>query len=85
MLSDESVKTQGASESLAFALVAVCAGTSGAILQQVGWRALNAFAAASAVLSAYLLRERFLVPAVARRASAERKEANASGTVCTSA
>ena len=60
MLSDESVNTQGACESLAFALVAVCAGTSGAILQRVGWRALNAFAAASVALSLYLLRERFL-------------------------
>ena len=59
-LSDESAKTQGACESLAFALVAVCASTSGAILQRMGWRALNAFAAASAALSLYLLRERFL-------------------------
>ena len=59
-LSDESAKTQGACESLAFALVAVCASTNGAILQRMGWRALNAFAAASAALSLYLLRERFL-------------------------
>ena len=59
-LSDESAKTQGACESLAFALVAVCASTSGAILQRMGWRALNAFAAASATLSLYLLRKRFL-------------------------
>ena len=67
MLSDESVNTQGACESLAFALVAVCAGTSGAILQRVGWRALNAFAAASAALSLYLLRERFLLAEKTRK------------------
>lgn len=67
MLSDESVNTQGACESLAFALVAVCAGTSGAILQRLGWRALNAFAAASAALSLYLLRERFLLAEKTRK------------------
>ena len=67
MLSDESVNTQGACESLAFALVAACAGTSGAILQRVGWRALNAFAAASAALSLYLLRERFLLAEKTRK------------------
>ena len=67
MLSDESANTQGACESLAFALVAACAGTSGAILQRVGWRALNAFAAASAALSLYLLRERFLLAEKTRK------------------
>ena len=81
MLSDESVNTQGACESLAFALVAVCAGTSGAILQRVGWRALNAFAAASAALSLYLLRERFLL------AKKTRKDADVAdpGTVASAA
>ena len=81
MLSDESANAQGACESLAFALVAVCAGTSGAILQRVGWRALNAFAAASAALSLYLLRERFLL------AEKTRKDADVAdpGTVASAA
>ena len=60
MLSDEGSVIQGACESLAFALVAACAAFSGAVLQRIGWRALNAFAAAGAATSAYLLRERFL-------------------------
>jgi hypothetical protein len=59
----------------------VCAGTSGAILQRVGWRALNAFAAASAALSLYLLRERFLL------AKKTRKDADVAdpGTVASAA
>ena len=68
MLSDEGLQIQGACESLAFSLVAVSAAFSGAVLQQIGWRALNAFAAAGAATSAYLLRERFLC---AKKSAAE--------------
>lgn len=68
MLSDEGLQIQGACESLAFFLTAVCAAFSGAVLQQIGWRALNAFAAAGAATSAYLLFERFLF---AKKSAAE--------------
>lgn len=68
MLSDEGLQIQGACESLAFSLVAVSAAFSGAVLQVIGWRALNAFAAAGAATSAYLLRERFLC---AKKSAAE--------------
>ena len=75
MLSDEGSVIQGACESLAFALVAACAAFSGAVLQRIGWRALNAFAAAGAATSAYLLRERFLaVKAAAKKEKDERDE-----------
>ena len=74
-LSDEGSVIQGACESLAFALVAACAAFSGAVLQRIGWRALNAFAAAGAATSAYLLRERFLaVKAAAKKEKDERDE-----------
>jgi hypothetical protein len=47
----------------------------------MGWRALNAFAAASAALSLYLLRERFLL------AKKTRKDADVAdpGTVASAA
>ena len=72
MLSDEGSVIQGACESLAFALVAACAAFSGAVLQRIGWRALNAFAAAGAATSAYLLRERFLAVKAAAEGRAGR-------------